>query len=142
MNDPIRKFFVAYAAAAHARDVQALVALYADDIVVFDAWDAWRHEGRAAWRGIVGEWLGSLGAENLVVEFDDVRSHVSGDLAYGSAFVTYAAFSAGGERLRSLDQRITIVAARRGDEWKIVHEHSSAPADFRTKAVLLHRAPR
>jgi len=140
-NDPIRDFFAAYAAAVRAKDVQRFVGLYADDVVVFDAWDSWCHAGRAAWQGIVGEWFGSLGAENVVVEFNEPHSHVSGDLAHGSAFVTYAAISADGERVRSLDQRITVVAARRGGEWKIVHEHTSAPADFRTKAVSLRRAP-
>jgi len=140
-NDPISDFFAAYVTAVRAKDVQGFAALYADDVVVFDAWGSWCHAGRASWQGVVAEWFGSLGTENVVVEFDDLRSHIGSDLAHGSAFVTYAAISAGGERLRSLDQRITVVAARRGEEWKVVHEHSSAPADFRTKAVVLHRQP-
>lgn len=141
-NDPIRDFFAAYAAAVRAKDVQRFSALYADDVVVFDAWGSWCHVGRAAWQDVAREWFGSLGPESVVVEFDELRSHVSGDLAHGSAFVTYAAISPDGERLRSLDQRITVVAARRDEVWKIVHEHTSAPADFHTKAVSLRRAAR
>lgn len=141
-SDPVRDFFAACAAAVRMKDVQRLVALYAEGVVVFDAWASWRHAGRAAWQDVASEWFGSLGTETVVVEFDDLRSCVGGDLAHGSAFVTYAAISADGERLRSLDQRITVAAERRNGEWKVVHEHTSAPADFRTKAVSLHRAPR
>src|SRR5262245_61325182 len=79
----------AYRAAAHARDVDALAALYADDVRVFDLWGGWSCEGHGAWRAVVAEWLGGLGSERVEVEFDAVRARAAGDMAMASAFVTY-----------------------------------------------------
>ena len=33
--------------------------------------------------------------------------------------------------------RVTVVLEQKGGAWKIVHEHSSAPADFETLKVML-----
>jgi ketosteroid isomerase-like protein len=38
-----------------------------------------------------------------------------------------------------MENRLTWALERRGGEWKIVHEHTSAPADFETAKVRLRR---
>src|SRR6266851_9883530 len=46
--------------------------------------------------------------------------------------------SGDGKELRSMDNRITWVLRKNRDgAWKIIHEHTSAPADFDTGRVTL-----
>ena len=128
----------AYAAAVRAKDVDAFVGLYADDVRNFDLWNEWSYDGKDALRGMVSEWFGSLGDdEEVVVEFDDVRTTNGGDVATVSAFTTYAAVSPDGTRLRSMNNRLTWVLRRgAGGEWRVVHEHTSAPAGEDGKVQL------
>lgn len=140
-TDPFRQALDAYAAAARAKDVDAFVALYADDVRLFDLWGAWSLRGIEVWRNAVTEWFSSLGDEQLVVTADQVESTFDGDLAVGHAILTYAAFAADGQALRSLDNRITMALHRSGGAWKIVHEHTSAPVDHATLKAMLKRTP-
>jgi ketosteroid isomerase-like protein len=54
--------------------------------------------------------------------------------------VTYKGLSADGRELRAMTNRLTWALRRQaGGDWKIVHEHCSAPADFDTGKVTLTR---
>jgi uncharacterized protein (TIGR02246 family) len=127
----------AYAAAVRAKDVDAFVGLYADDVRTFDLWDHWSYDDRKAWRGMVTEWFGSLGSDVVAVEFDEIRTQTGDDMAAVSAFTTYRALSPEGEELRSMNNRLTWVLHKDADRaWKIVHEHTSAPAGEGGKVQL------
>ena len=128
----------AYAAAVRAKDVDAFVGLYEDDVRTFDLWNEWSYDGKDAFRGMVAEWFGSLGpAEEVAVEWDDVRTQAGSDVAGLSAFLTYRAVSSEGTELRSLNNRLTWVLRKGGDgTWKIAHEHTSAPAGDEGKVQL------
>ena len=128
----------AYAAAVRAKDVDAFVGLYADDVRNFDLWSEWSYDGSDALRGMVVEWFGSLGDDEVVaVSFDEVRSQSGDDVAAVSAFTTFAAVSPDGEELRSMNNRLTWVLRKDADgSWKIVHEHTSAPAGEGGKVQL------
>ena len=70
----------AYADAVRAKDVDAFVGLYADDVRNFDLWEQWSYDGMDAMRGMVAEWFGSLaGDEQVAVTFDEVRSQAAVD---------------------------------------------------------------
>jgi uncharacterized protein (TIGR02246 family) len=128
----------AYAAAVRAKDVDAFMDLYADDVRNFDLWNEWSYDGNAALRGMVTEWFGSLDdGEEVVVEWDDLRTQAGEDVAALSAFLTYSAVSPGGEKLRSMNNRLTWVLRKNGDgTWRIAHEHTSAPAGEGGKVQL------
>jgi ketosteroid isomerase-like protein len=113
--------------------------LYADDARNFDLWSVWSYDGKAALRPMVEEWFGSVGTDTIGVEFDEVRSETGEDVAAVSAFTTFRGISAEGEELRSMNNRLTWILRRDGDSWKIVHEHTSAPAGDEGK-VSLRRA--
>jgi ketosteroid isomerase-like protein len=126
-----------YAAAARAKDVDAFLALYADEVRTFDLWERWSYDGLAELRPMVEEWFGSLGDELVAVEFDEVREQTGDELAFVSAFTTFRGLSAEGEELRSMNNRLTWVLRKDGaDEWKIVHEHTSAPVGAEGKVSL------
>ena len=129
----------AYKSAVFAKDVDAFVALYDQDVRVFDMWGEWAYTGVEAWREMAANWFGSLGSERVAVSFDDVHVVAAHQLAVASAFVTYGGVSAQNEALRAMQNRITMVISYSSGTGKIVHEHSSAPVDFETAKVILKR---
>jgi len=132
-HNPARRALKDYAAAVLAKDIDAFASLYDPNIFVFDAWNVWSYEGAEVWHANAKEWFTSLGDERVVVEFKDERTSMSATLAYASATVRYTALSAAGEVLRSIQDRLTIVLELRNGEWKIVHQHTSIPVDFKAK---------
>jgi uncharacterized protein (TIGR02246 family) len=138
VDQSIKPVVDGYAAAVLAKDVDAFVALYDPGVQIFDMWGEWEYQGADAWRTMATEWLGSLGTDRVVVEMDDVQTIASGDLAVVHAFVTYKGLSAEGQELRAMTNRLSWALRRQpGGGWTIVHEHSSAPADFDTGKVIL-----
>ena len=136
----VRRVLGAYEAAVFARDVEAFMRLYHPTVRVFDAWGVWLYEGAPSWRVAVEGWFASLGTERVRVSFSDVQITGEQDLAAASAIVTYAAESAQGVSLRSMQNRITWVLRESGHVFRIVHEHTSAPIGFEdSKAILARR---
>ncbi|HEU5243944.1 MAG TPA: SgcJ/EcaC family oxidoreductase [Gaiellaceae bacterium] len=119
-----------YAAAVRAKDADAFLELYADDVRTFDLWQEWAYDGKDALRGMVTEWFGSLGDDEVVaVRFAEVRSQAGSDVAAVSAFTTYANLTPDGTEQRSMNNRLTWILRKEPDgAWKIAHEHTSAPA--------------
>ena len=127
-----------YAAAVRAKDVEAFVGLYADDVRTFDLWSEWSYDGKPAFREMVTEWFGSLPDDEVVaVEFDEIRTQAGEDVAAVSAFTTFAAVTTDGTELRSMNNRLTWILRKDADgAWKIAHEHTSAPAGDEGKVQL------
>ncbi|WP_235568789.1 nuclear transport factor 2 family protein [Lysobacter sp. Root983] len=136
---PFHQVLSAYQAAVRAKDVEAFLTMYADDLQVFDMWGGWSLRGLEAWREMATEWFGALGSDYVVVGFDEVEASVDGALAVGHALLSYTAYSADGQRLRSLDNRITVAMRWTGETWKVFHEHTSAPIDHETTKAVLRR---
>jgi ketosteroid isomerase-like protein len=128
-----------YKAAVHAKNLDALIELYDDNVRVFDAWGVWCHEGAAAWRSAARQWFESLGIETVSVKFEDVQVIGRSSFAMLNATITYTGFSAVDEELRSLQNRLTWSLMQRGEAWKIVHEHTSAPVGFGDLKAILRR---
>jgi ketosteroid isomerase-like protein len=129
----------AYRSAVYEKNPAALLRLYAGDVRVFDTWGVWSYEGAGPWKRMVEEWLSSLGTERVRVSFDDVRVEAGNPLSSLSATVTYAAVSAEGAKLRSLQNRLTWVLRASGGGWVIVHEHTSAPVNHADTRAILQR---
>jgi ketosteroid isomerase-like protein len=137
---PIDEFLRAYQDAVFAKDVDAFVGLYADDVRVFDMWGVWSYDGIERWREMVKGWFESLGTESAAVEFSDVHEELAQTIAVAHAFVTYKGISAAGAELRSMQNRLTWILERHQGAWKVVHEHTSAPIDFGSAKVMLNRS--
>ncbi len=128
----------AYRTAVYDRDVPALMALYDEQVHIFDLWETWEYAGAAAWQGAVMQWFSSLGDERVAVRWSDVQTHAGAEVAVLSALVTYQGESADGQALRAMQNRLTWALARRAEGWRIVHEHTSAPVSGETSRVILH----
>ena len=137
---PIDEVLAGYATAVSAADVDAFVALYDDDVRVFDTWGRWSYDGLDEWRAMVGEWFASLGDERATVELGEVGTVVGDGVIVVHAVATFRGFSAAGEELRSVDNRLTWVLRQTpGGAWKIVHEHTSVPIDLETSRPVPRR---
>ncbi len=139
--EPVTQVLDAYKAAVFAKDVDALVALYDQNVCVFDMWSKWSYDGLDAWRGAVTDWFGSLGSDRVAVEFEEVQTIMAQEVAIVHAFVIYKGVSAEGEALalRAMTNRLTWALGQKGGDWKIVHEHTSAPVNFKTAKVTTIR---
>jgi ketosteroid isomerase-like protein len=132
-HEAIEGVLESYRAAVSAKDVGAFVALYDDDVRVFDMWGRWSYDGAAEWRHAVADWFGSVGDDQVVVELHDLTTVVGDGAAAVHGVVTFKGLSAAGDELRAMDNRVTWVFRRAGDSsWKIVHEHTSMPIDLET----------
>ncbi|MEY2890218.1 MAG: hypothetical protein RJA98_126 [Pseudomonadota bacterium] len=142
MNDPEKQVLRAletYKSAVLAKNAETFMHLYDPDVRVFDTWGIWTYEGAAAWRIAVEGWFASLGTETVRVTFDDVKIVGEPSFASMSAVVRFAAFSADGQELRSMQSRITWVLKSRGHVLRVVHEHTSTPIGFEDTKAIFHR---
>lgn len=138
--NPFLELLDSYKAAVLAKDVDAFVALYDNDVYVFDMWGNWSLRGIDGWRNMTTDWFSSLSTERVIVRAADAQAVLTGELAIGHAILTYTAVSAEGNELRSLSNRITMAFRHTGESWKIFHEHTSAPIDHQSTKALLKRA--
>ena len=127
--DPVVKMIESYQEAILTKNIDAFCALYDADVHIFDMWGRWSMRGIDAWRAMAQGWFSSLGTERVIVDANKIESVITDEMAVGHAIFTYTAVSAAGEKLRTLDNRITVVLKRTGDVWKVIHEHTSAPID-------------
>ena len=136
---PVMQVLEAYKAAVHAKDVDAFMSLYTEDVRVFDAWDTWSYEGTAAWRKMIEQWFAAHNTERLRVSMDAVQATAGPTLAVVSAIVTYTGISAEGEELRAVQNRLSWALKPEGGAWRIFHEHTSAPIGFNDLKAILRR---
>jgi len=125
-DQTVRQCLAAYQAAVLAKDVDAFMAIYAEDALIFELWARWTHD-IASWREMAQGWFAFLGDGRCLVEAHDVRTQVSGDMALLTASLTFRGVDASGQVQRSLDNRLSWVLRERGGRWRVVHEHTSVP---------------
>jgi ketosteroid isomerase-like protein len=125
-----------YVRAVQEKDVAAFLALYHPDARVFDTWGVWAYAGEKERRKVIEDWFSSLGDERVGVTFDRVETTVTAGLAMLSARVVYVGLSATGVELRGMQNRLTWVLQPNGEEWKIIHEHTSVPMGSDLKGRL------
>ncbi|MEA5361211.1 nuclear transport factor 2 family protein [Amycolatopsis sp., V23-08] len=126
-------------AAVAAKDLDALLACYAEDVTLFDAVGPLRDAGREAERTRLREWFGAYRSA-IELEIRDLEVVANGDVAFASYL-----FHVRGTMLDGTDVAMWVrstTGLRRGaDGWKIVHEHSSVPFDGATGEALTRLRP-
>lgn len=126
-----------YAAAAIALDRDALLALYHDDILLFDLMLPWQISGTNAWATKIDAWFSGVGSDP-VVHASDVAVRRIGEAALLTMTMHYGHTEDDGTQVR-MANRLTWVAVAAGDDWKIVHEHTSVPLDEHTMTPQFQR---
>lgn len=121
----IRQIIHAWSTALEAKDVEGLVADYADDAVLFDAIPPYKTVGKEAIRQVWANCLPYF-PERFKSEHRDIVIHVSGDTAIMHGmhhFIPEPAEHPSGDTW----MRVTIGYRRIAGKWKSVHDHISIP---------------
>ena len=116
-----------------------MLGFYDKDVINFDMWGAWSLDGIGAVEKKVRGWFEWLGTDRDRVEFEIVRAVPGSDLAMAQAYISFAAINPAGEVLRSMDNRLTWVAAPKDGKWQIIHEHTSSPVSPDNAGVIFKR---
>jgi len=135
-DDPIHAFLGDYAAAVLERDLARFLDLYAQDVQVFDSWDRWHYAGREDWGGMTAAWFDGIREVRVRVTATEVTTWCDTQVAGGVATLAFTALDAGGEALRAIENRLTVLMRREQDRWRVVHQHSSVPVDFQSRQVV------
>ena len=102
-----------------------MIDLYDEQALVFDLWDQAYEVNPLAWRKLIEDWLGSLGEEEVKVDFKRVAIHQSGALGFASALIHVQAISPEGAILRRMKNRLTLVLTKSEYGWTVIHQHIS-----------------
>lgn len=130
MSTP-REFIDAYINAYEALDVEAFLALYADDARVFDSAEPAEYPDKAAWRQQVEGWFGAFEpGREAKCDFVDVEIIEATELAVVNGHVTYSGTIVGTDEQVELEARATFVVQQLGGQWLVIHEHTSIPVEF------------
>jgi uncharacterized protein (TIGR02246 family) len=135
----IRALIDDWARAARARDVDAIFAHYAPDIVAFDAIARLQFEGAEAYRK---HWEACMAMcpGQMIFEVHDLAITAQGDVAFCHYLSRCGATGPDGKE-QSGWMRASAGLCRRGGRWLIVHEHFSAPFDPASGKALLGLEP-
>ena len=133
----IEDFFSAYKNAVWQKDAASLLSLYDKNVVSFDMWDKGYFKNLQEWSPGIENWLSTLGDEKVNVDFEMVSTHTSGSVGFASGLISFQAIAPNGTILRGMKNRISLGFSKSGDEWKVVHQHISAPVTSENLTAVL-----
>lgn len=127
------------ARAVRARDVDAMLAQCATELVTFDLVAPIKHDGAEAIRQV---WTRTLAAFEGPLEYDyqQLDIQVDGDLAFARCLNRFGGTKSDGTEVTNW-LRSTFGLRRIDGRWKVVHEHVSVPFDMQSGKALLELHP-
>lgn len=143
LNDEtaIRSLIQAWAKAACAGNLEGVMALYAPDVIAFDAIGPLQHKGAEAYRN---HWQMCLSympsGGQMIMEPHEVRVTVSADIAFAHYLSRCGHIDDKGQEQIGW-MRATVCCRNTADGWRIVHEHYSSPFDPQTMKVTENLHP-
>lgn len=138
-NTDIHTLIQTYRKAVMAKDIDALMGLYADNIVSFDAVKALQFKGKPAYRAHWQECMTHCPGPHTF-EFHQLNVVSAQDMAFAHWLAHCAGTDDSGET-KGCWMRVTAGYQRVGGHWRIVHEHWSAPFDMMSGAALFDLQP-
>ena len=127
----IRRHIEALARALSAKDIEALMAFYAPNVVTFDLRPPLHVDGASAYRGNFEKWFGSMqGPIDFRIRDLDISANDEIGFCHYLAHVRSTKAS-GGE----VDYWVRVTAGCRkiDGRWLVTHEHISRPIDPKTE---------
>jgi ketosteroid isomerase-like protein len=122
----VRERVATLAQAIRDKDVDALMAHYAPDIVVFDVMPPLDVQGADAYRKNFERWFASMQGP-IDYEMNNLRISMSESHAFCSCLSHIKGTRAGGEKV-DYWVRVTSCFQQANGQWLVGHEHVSMPA--------------
>ena len=135
----IRERLDALAQALRAKDINALMAHYAPDMVTFDFRPPLQVQGANAYRKNFEAWFASVRGP-IDYEMRDLLVTTSGDVAFCHSLGHVRSTRTTGEKA-DYWVRVTSGLRKMNGQWTITHEHVSAPIDMETMQAALDLQP-
>lgn len=131
----LREFIAGQMEAIRAKNLDAIMAPYAGDAVVFDVKPPFRTVGAVAWRAV---WAACMPHFPVGVHMEsrELTVRTSGDMGFAHWLCGFT-MSLNGEPEQTIWMRATVCCRRAGGRWQIEHEHWSSPYDPTTGRVVL-----
>lgn len=126
-DDAIRKVMEDSASAVRSKDVGALMANFASDVLSFDVVDPLQYLGAGAARQRSEQWFASFEGP-LGYEIRDLVITAGDDVAFCHSLNQVRATKKGGGKLK-MWWRATVCLRKIDGKWKITHQHNSVPFD-------------
>ncbi len=128
-----------FAAAVNAKDVDAIMKVYAPDVFVYDVVPPRQYAGAAAYRK---DWEAFMAGFKgpLKFEISDLAVETAGAVAWSHSIQRAAGTDPTGQP-SDVTVRVTDVYRKTADGWRIVQEHVSVPVDLATGKADLQSKP-
>lgn len=115
-----------YIEAVQTLNKQALLDLYSPELRMFDMMAPFEFHGPGEFARRVNQWFDEVDGKEANAKATNIESKVVDGLAYMSMFMRYSDRDEHGEP-RGMTNRLTWILVPAGDDWKILHEHTSVP---------------
>ncbi|WP_111498100.1 YybH family protein [Marinobacter bohaiensis] len=138
-EDAIRTQLSQWQEAVVSGDVARIMMFYAEDLVAYDAVVALRFKGREAYRKH-WQYCMTLCSGPFEFKLHEIDVSVADDLAFAFFLVHCGGTNEQGE-MQTGWMRGTSCLRQEAGEWKVVHEHFSAPFDPQTMAIIQDAQP-
>ena len=135
----IRGWLDRWTKAFAAKDVDAIMALYADDVIAYDIVPPLQYAGKAEYRSDYLQFLSQY-ADNVKVEVRDLHVGANGDLGYAAGLELISGTLKGGHK-SEVWVRFTSLFRKSGGRWLDFHDHVSVPADIESGKAMLELKP-
>lgn len=137
----IAQLYESWLKAVRHQDLDGILACYADDVVAFDAILALQFRGKNAYRD---HWQACMefcpaGDKQMIFEMSGLKVESAGDLAFAHALMRCGHQE--GEHVEASWMRMSSGLRRQGGQWRIAHEHFSAPFDMPSGKAMFHLTP-
>jgi ketosteroid isomerase-like protein len=127
------------ARAVRTRNVDAMLAQCAPEVVTFDLVAPIKHEGADTLRQLWGKTLAAFEGQ-LDYDYQQLAIQVDGDVAFARSLNRFGGTTTDGTPVVNW-LRSTLGLRRIDGRWKIVHQHVSVPFDMESGKALLELHP-
>lgn len=127
------------AAAIRAKDVDAVMAHYAPDVIAFDLLPPLQYSGAAMIRQRLSTWLSSFQGP-IVFEMRELSIAAAADVAYSHSLNHVKGTTKAGHEV-DMWWRATNCLRKAKGRWLVTHGHSSEPFDMESGKALVDLKP-
>ncbi|MBW7876710.1 MAG: nuclear transport factor 2 family protein [Candidatus Cloacimonetes bacterium] len=135
----IHKIIQNWCQALEAKDINSIMADYAEDVLIYDAIPPYKTESASALKQIWDNCLPYF-PKKFLVETRDLKIKASYDLAFAS-FLIHLTPVGEDSPCGQTWLRVTSCYEKRDGVWKIVHDHVSIPFDPMTNMACMIENP-
>ena len=135
----IRSWLDRWTKAVIKQDVDAIMALYADDVVAYDLVPPLAYVGKDAYRGDYQQFFSQYEG-NLHVEVRDLHVGASGELGYATGLELISGTLKNGQKSK-VWLRFTSLFRKSDGRWLDFHDHVSVPVDIESGKAMLDLQP-